>query len=617
MPPILIAVAVGVGASLLGASLVGAILVGLSVYNQLRQQERLRDGLAQRAAQTVRASVESAKWRIGTARHFGMLSQIAWSGRDLQFTLVIGEAPIAGVSRVWVNGRGIDVAAAHGSVINLTADQALGEGGGGRAVRLHFFLNGAAADTTAMRASPWDSAEGLRWSADMQMRGLAFCVVYVTQDDDGSWWRSIPEVEFRTTGYMWAPPGETAAVITNAAQVRRWWEIERERETPDRIEATSYAAAVTTCTAAGYEIHGTIDAADAPESSRAALDFAWDGTVVEWNGVLRFLPGAARAQLLTIPASDILDLPVVRPARALHERTNRAEMRLLQSRTADWQTHSMPPVEDTVAQERDGGVLVRDYGEVEYVTDPAVATRTANRQMLESDGLRVELRVPYGTEAAPFRYLELAPGSIVGIDVAGLSGKRFRVDSTGPGAEDTLHFQLSEELANRYTKSGLTVAAPPSSTPEPPSATQTGAPTGLAISFSSIFTSGQVVTNVVVSGGGGTVPEGGGTVPGASASVTRGTIGVETERELVAKWDDLPDGEPAVGWLIRVVENVNSPDSALLKREVLDVTETEFRIPYRPGARYRVTLARVLPPLRFGTAATANGVAPADRTMLP
>ena len=461
MPPAILAIAAGVGASLLGASVVGAVLVGLSVFHQLRQQRRAGGGERQRAIQTVRAAVEPAQWRIGITRSFGMMSQVAWADRRLQFTLVIGEAPIAGVSRIWVQGRGINVTARHGTTIVLTADQALGEGGSDVVMNIVFYLSGvntAPSGSDRRITAPWATAEGFRWTADMQMQGLAYAVVYVTQDSDNSRWRAIPEIEFRTTGYMWAPPGGTAKVLTNAAEVRRWWEIEREDEPADRIDAITYASAVATCTAAAYEIHGTVAADDDPESTRSAFDLAWDGTVVDWNGLLQFLPGVARTKMLDVPSDDILELPTIRPARELHERLNQVDMRLSQSRSSDWQEHSMPPVIDTAAQERDGGVLVRDYGSVEYLTNPAVATRTGRRQLVESQGMDVELTVPYGTEAAPFRYLSLPPGSIVGVGLPGLTGKRFRLDATGPGGQDTLRLQLSEELATRYTLPGIAVS---------------------------------------------------------------------------------------------------------------------------------------------------------------
>ncbi len=560
MPPVLLGVAAGIGAGVLGASLGASILVGLSVFHQARQAERARrQGRGQRATQTIRASVEPAKWRIGITRCFGMLSQIAWSGRQLQYTLVIGEAPIQSVTRVWVQGRGVDISATHGQSVTLSADQVRGEGGTDTAMEFQFFLSGvstAPSGSDKRVSTPWDKADGLRWSSDMQMQGLAYAVVYVTQNKDGDWWRSIPEVEFRTTGYMWAPPGGTPAVITNAAQVRRWWEVVRERQPIDSIDATTYAAAVTTCTSAGYEVHGTIDADDDHESTRGALDFAMDGSVVDWNGGLRFLPGVARTKTLDIPMADILDLPIIRPSRDLHERINEVEMRLAQSRIADWQEHSMPPAVDAAAQTRDGGVLVRDYGVVEYITDPEVATRIMARQMLETQGLEVDLRLPYGTDAAPFRYLSLAPGDIVGVALPGLAGKRFRIDGTGPAGEDTLTLTLSEELPARYTAAGATVAAITATVPE---TATLDAVTGLAMMFEAQKATHEVFAGFTFtfSGGGGAVGKDGGSIPPATLSVTQaeGEETVETDRLVVVSWDKLDDADPALGFDIEFFED--------------------------------------------------------------
>ena len=486
MPPVILGVIAGATAyGLFGYTIVQAVLLGVSVYRQLSSRQR-GIGKTERAKSTVRASVEPAQWRLGITRYFGMLSQIAWSGNRLQFTLVLGEAPIQGVSRIWVNGHGIDITAVHGTKLDLTAAQVFAdEDSTDVALRLDFRLSGVATDSTDMRASPWDEADGYRWTAEMTLNDLAFVVVYAEQNESGTWWRGIPNIEVRSTGYLWAPSGETAVVITNAAQVRRWWEMEREREPLSRIDSATYTSAVAVCTTAQYEIHGTVSAADDYDAIRDDFDFAWDGTVVDFNGSLLFLPGVARTQLLVIPPSDILDLPIIKPIRDLHDRTNQIKLRVMQSRTSDWLEQSLPEVTDVTAQTRDGGVLERDFGVIEYVTDPDIASRTARRAMYELEGMQIELTTPYGTEAAAHRYLGLAPGSIIGVNVPGLTGKRFRVDSTGPGEGDTLILALSEEVAERYLMSAdpPPVPVPPTPVPEPEGEGRSDPPPGVDFVF--------------------------------------------------------------------------------------------------------------------------------------
>ena len=143
---------------------------------------------------------------------------------------------------------------------------------------------------------------------------------------------------------------------------------------------------------------------------------------------------------------------------------NQIEVRLDQSRLADSDEHVLPSVIDTIAQARDGGQLAQDWGLLEYITDPVMAVNLAARAFVEIGGLRVEIIVPYGTDTDPHRYLGLAPGSIVGLNLPGLTGKRFRLDATGPDEEDTLSLSLSEELATRYTAVG-----PPVPPVDPPS----------------------------------------------------------------------------------------------------------------------------------------------------
>ena len=489
MPPVVVGIVAGLTAYGLGASIGASLLIGFSVFQRRRAQEQQRRGTRQRARQTVRAEVEPANWRIGTTRYFGLLSQIAWTEKQLQMTLVLGEAPLVGVDRVWVNGTGIDIVAGHRSSVYLSSDQIFQDEGMDTALRLDFYLDGTVADISNMIDAPFDSAEGLLWETGMRMEGLAFCVVYATQDDAGEWWRGVPQIAFRSTGYTWAPPGETAKVITNAAEVRRWWEMEREREPLSRVDAAAYTSAVAICAAASYEIHGTVSSTDDLDSLREAFDFAWDGTVVDFNGSLRFYPGTARTQILTIPADDLVELPVIHPVRDLHERVNSVDIRLQQSRAIAHAEFSLPTTHDTIAQTRDGGVLAIDLGSIEYVTDPVLAQYFAVRYMEEVRGLTAEVTVPYGTDAHPYLYLGLAPGTILGVDLPGLRDKRFRLDSTGPGEEDTLHFLLTEETDTRYTAvvpRGSTPSLPPN--PVPPTGTGAG-PTGLFATASTINSS--------------------------------------------------------------------------------------------------------------------------------
>ena len=479
MPHVALAGIIPAIVGFLTSPIAAAILVGVSIYQRRRQRRRSR-GERPRAETTVRSAIEPAQWRLGTTRYFGTLSQIAWSGDKLQMTQLLGEAPLQAINRIWVDGVGLDVAAGHRSFLSLTSDTLFGDGGNDVAMEIDFRLSGGRADTTRMRAPPWDTADGHLWTLDMETQGLAFVVIYLYQNSSGSWWRGVPSIEVQSTGYRWTPSGEAAVVPRNAAVARRWWVVEREGEPASRLDAVSYAAAVAVCTAADYEINGTVSSIDDPDSVRDAFDLAWDGAVVDFNGGLRFLPGTARTQLFTIPDDDLIDLPTIRPVRDLAERINQVELQLLQSRTADAAEHAMPPIIDTAAQTRDGGQLSTDWGVVEYITDPVVAVNVAARSLVESQGLQVEIRVPYGTDTDADRYLGLAPGSIVGLERPGLTGKRFRVDTTGPGEDETLILGLTEELADRYTRLGPTV--PGVTIPEVTTSPELGAPEGLVFS---------------------------------------------------------------------------------------------------------------------------------------
>ena len=440
-----------------GGSVGFALLVAGSVlvqsHLQRRRLRRLQAGLStNRANTTIRAAVEPAKWHFGRTRIFGMLSAIWWHKelRKLRMCIVLGEAPMQRVRRVWVGGVELSAQLTHGRTMTASP-KVTAQNTDFSTVDISFsmtaYLNGqSVAGMGISGGDDWAGAEGTLWDDDtFQMQGLAFVIIELTQDKDNQWWRGIPEVEFLVDGYL--VDGER---ITNAAEVRRWWETEREGEPASRIASTYYSAAVTLCTAEGYEVHGTFESTDDVEQTRAALDFAWDGRVVDWGGSLRFLPGAHRSSTLTIPQDDILELPIIQPAPDLHDRVNQVDMVLYQSEEQNWQRHVLPTYTDTLAQVRDGGVLAVDLGVIEYVSSAGHGAKLQRRRTKELAGKQVQVRVPYGVDGSPFRYLALAPGDTVKCAAPGLENIDYTVVSTEPGGEDTLVLGLQEIVSGRY-----------------------------------------------------------------------------------------------------------------------------------------------------------------------
>ena len=443
-----------------GLILRGLLLVASHILSSFLRRRDSRDSSRRRASSTIRAAITPAKWHFGKTRTFGTLTQIAWAGRTLRMCLVIGEAPIAGVSRVWIQGRGVDKVLQQNTWVSFSADEALGDGGSDTVMRVLSFFDGASVAGNAKIWNNWSDrgdAEGLVWdTTNFQMQGLAFCIIECRQDEDQSFWRGIPEVEFLIDGFRY-----DGSTITNAAQVRRWWEIEREDELATRIDSVSYNAAVALCTTQGFMIQGTVESTDDPEQIRAAFDFAWDGTVVDWAGRLRFLPGTARTPTVVIDADDLLEIPTTRTAPDLHDRVNTVDMVLSQSEDADYQRQSMPTQINQTDIDRDGGSLRHDLGETDYVIDPQIGVNLMSRYLISPKGLRIRIRVPYGTETAPHMYLGLAPGDVVTLTLPGVTSRSYLVLGSAPGDEDTLVIELQEELADRYTAVGTPPVSPP------------------------------------------------------------------------------------------------------------------------------------------------------------
>lgn len=442
---------------------IGTVLLVAGSYLALRAFAPKPPGFdfeTRRAQSTIRAAVTAAKWRIGRCRFFGVLSWVGYKDKYLSFCILLGEAPMRRVRKVWVGGRELDCDTLDGDGKSQSwhASDAAGHQGDedpDDALKITVYLSG---DAQAIDPQADDSyTEGMPWDRDsFKMQGLAFAIVRLRNAEalENRWWQGIPEIEWLADGLRATPPGRAAPItIQNAADVRWWWETQREGEPADRIDPTSYAAAREICARYGYQIHGTVEADDDPSSNRAAFDLAWDGGVVDWAGLLRFWPGTTRAPVATIPEAHVIELPTIVPAPELSQRYNVVTAAPEILAEADYSRYSLPPLRDTARVTRDGGELVLDLGGMEYVTQSAQIHRLRSSLLHDLSGARITIRVPYGVEGAPWRYLGLAPGEVVRLDMpaAGLdSGRRWRIVASVPGDEHTISLTLQEEVVGRY-----------------------------------------------------------------------------------------------------------------------------------------------------------------------
>lgn len=445
----------------LGLTLGHALFIaGAFFYLATRPKLTLSELQGGRANSTIRAAITSAKWRIGIARHYGVLTWLGYKDKYMSFCLVLGEAPITRLHKVWVGGRELDTSqlTGHGATQKWRASDAAGADGSENpddALTITLYTNGAAQSINPQEADSYNA--GLAWDRDtFQMQGLAFVIVRLRNADDIAqrWWQGIPEIEFLTEGLRYQPSGQAAAAtIWNAAHVRYWWEREREGESADRIDQVSYLAAVSICEDKGYRIEGTIEADDDYPSIRSAFNLAWDGAVVEWAGKLRFWPGSERAPVTTVGEADVLELPTIRPAPELSQRYNTITASVQVLAEAQFSPYSFPPWKRSAIVTRDGGELTLDLGNLEYIQRKQHVQRLMQSVLLDQAGAQITVRVPYGTTDSPYRYLALAPGEVVRLNlpIAGIqASRRWRIIESVPSEGLTLSLTLLEEVAGRY-----------------------------------------------------------------------------------------------------------------------------------------------------------------------
>ena len=273
----------------------------------------------------------------------------------------------------------------------------------------------------------------------MSGEGLSWVYFKLTQNDygrdiDSRRYNNVPTIEFVVKGLKMSAgrdPSGTKSYTENAAIVRKWWLTERRGMDFNRIDKTYYRAAVSRCDTTidisnltnfdssamqtdlvRYTVNTLIHSGDDVTRIEQDMDFAWDGSVVEWDGELLFRPGGDRNSVKSIVGADIVEEPRYRPGTTLN--TNRYLCDLPQSEWHDYLPYNIL-VDDTGRQDYDGSVQTLNLGSTSMVTNPAQAAnllRSAARRARASSSL--ELVIMPGDN---FENTAILPGDKVTVNI--------------------------------------------------------------------------------------------------------------------------------------------------------------------------------------------------------
>ena len=374
------------------------------------------------AENTLNDAITPARWVVGQVRCGGKVVWVhvdddediinADTKRDtvssLHMAMVLSQNECDSIQEIWLDGEKLDVTkSSSGGHSVYTADGF---------VCHEYFKNDGTEGAECFAAA---TGADLSFNAsDVSAMGLSWVYLKFTQNDygndlDSRRYSRIPRIEFVVRGIKIRsgrnPSGSSAKNWTeNAAIVRKWWLTERRGIAWGRINKTFYNAARTRCDTLidisnltnfdssamstdlkRYTINGLIHSGDDVTRIEQDMDFAWDGSIVDWDGELLFRPGGTRTAVKEITGDDVVEEPIYRPGTSLN--ANRYICDIPQSEWHDYLPYTLT-VDDTGKQDYDGQILSLNLGSTELVSNPAQAAnllRSAARRARASSNIEI------------------------------------------------------------------------------------------------------------------------------------------------------------------------------------------------------------------------------------
>ena len=439
--PFVAAIAIGVltgglGAFIAGGSIVVGALVGggLAFLSALLSPRPDIGSLRGDTRSTVRVAVAASRWIVGRARTGSVLVFFHEDDRDLHMALVLSEGSCDGIERIWVGPDEITFTR-QGTTLTPTQrgtmfgghiiEPADNKNFNGKIVFQEYF----AADGT--QGAELRDAVPTEWMTEHRLQDKSWVYAKLTQPKygrkvDRRFWSRIPEITFLIRGIKITWPGQATPIWTeSAAAIRYWWLRNRRGIPAAAIDDASVMSAHSLCdetinhtlpadyadyspTSKRYSINGIIHSDDDHERVEAEMDFAWQGHAIERDGIFFFRPGSDRVISGVIDPDHIQNVDSIQPAASIQDRVNAVQISLAQSREHDWLEVSLPEINDTDAQARDGTYLPQDLGRRAFIADPVAGGRLAAIALRRA---RASAIFKYRLKAGPnMQWLSVSPG---------------------------------------------------------------------------------------------------------------------------------------------------------------------------------------------------------------
>ena len=387
------------------------------------------------------SAVGDARYVYGIARTGGV---IAFAGvndnndKELWMVYLMSEGPCNKITNVFVDGEEQEIERNSSGVITFPS----GDYAGHITLYEEFHATGRI-DTTGATALRNACEE---WTNEHRLVGVSYVIARLRQGDNGAPFDSPPEISCVMEGRKITWPGQTAPTFTENPVAIAYDFLKTFRGIPeDKIDAASFQSAIPVCdalvnvdrptsayrdwpsTEKRYTAGGVLMAGDDINTSQKGIEFAFQGTIAEYDGKFFVDVGRNKSPTIHIGEADIVELVSMQNMPDISDRTNACTLTLTQSKFHDFNEYAVPEIVDEEQLKRDDEKLARDLGRVFMVNSPAQAGRNLSTALRRSRAvMRADFRLSSGQNA---KWLALKPTDIVTLTYLpqGFENQRFRV----------------------------------------------------------------------------------------------------------------------------------------------------------------------------------------------
>ena len=421
------------GLSPIGASFLGSFTSTLS--SAIIQSVFHKDPVIT-AKSTIRAAVNDARPIIGRRRTGGQIIFAKVLGDDIHLAFALSEGSLDSILDFSIDGvsageytnpdtgvKSLQLDVLESTTPRLLAPSRASNFHGAIEVREYFSADGTQGDEL-------QAIFPEKFTDDHKKLYLSWVYIKLIQNFGlRKVWSKVPQISFLTRGMKITVPGQPIPSFVKDAASAQWYFLTTMREIPESaIPASHVMSAIALSSAdttvnlpSGYEEYnptsvrylfdGELSYGDNVHDIQSAIDFNWNGHLVDNGGQIIFRPGAG-SNLYPVSGEigedDILERGVVEFDLQLKDKYNAARMSLEQSYAKGWEEQDLPVLHDRETQAIGDQIRILDLGTNRHTSNPVHAVRMMAATLRE---IRASATYHYKLRAGDnFENLEILPG---------------------------------------------------------------------------------------------------------------------------------------------------------------------------------------------------------------